>query len=456
MSLTSYVGLLAGAATLSIAGAGWSEMNTSEDAMSARIAALESEIQALKGSQGDQWLTEQRASEIRGLVQDVLADADTRASLLQSGMTGGWDKGFFLSSADGNYKLKISGWLQTRFVYNYQDQETGADPADRHRSGFENTRTRLVFDGHVVNPNWKYKVSGDFGRGSEGDPSGSAGLDLKDAYITHVCNDQFSVTAGQFKDPFLRETMVSSTRQLAVDRSIVDRAFTNDRVQGVMVTWKAGDAFKVYGTFTDGARSEDTTWETYDNETGAATLRAEWMAAGNWDQFEDFTSWQGDPFGFLLGAAFHYEKDEFGTTAGPEVETWEFTVDASVEFGGANLYGAFIYQNSDADAGSDTDNWGFVVQGGFFLAQDWELFGRFEWLDSDAYTGDELAILTVGVNKYFAKHAVKWSTDVGWSFNEVVDGNTLGTSVESLGWRNDAASDDDGEVVLRTQLQLMF
>jgi hypothetical protein len=428
-------------------------MNTSDDAMAARIAALESEIQALKASQGDQWLTEQRASEIRGLVQDVLADADTRASLLQSGMTGGWDKGFFLSSSDGNYKLKVSGWLQTRFVYNYQDREIGTGLDDSHRSGFENTRTRLVFDGHVVNPNWKYKISGDFGRGST--DGGGADLDLKDAFITHVCNENFSVTVGQFKNPYLRETLVSSFQQLAVDRSIVDRAFTNDRSQGVMVTWQA-DAFKVMGAFTDGAQTEDTPWETEDTEVGGFTARAEWMAAGNWDQFTDFTSWQGEQFGFLLGGAFHFERDEFGTTSGPETETWAFTVDASAEFGGGNIYGAFMYENNDDDATTDDDNWGAVVQGGIFLAQDWELFGRFEWLDADTEGTDELAILTVGVNKYFAKHAVKWTTDVGWAFNEVVAGNTLNTNAQSLGYIEDDTADDDGQLVVRTQLQLGF
>ena len=38
------------------------------------------EIAALRREDGDTWLTEQRAGEIRGIVQDVLADADTRTS----------------------------------------------------------------------------------------------------------------------------------------------------------------------------------------------------------------------------------------------------------------------------------------------------------------------------------------------------------------------------------------
>jgi hypothetical protein len=55
---------------------------------------MEAEIARLRAEKGDDWRTQQRAKQIRDLVQDVLADADTRATLLQSGATGGWDEGF--------------------------------------------------------------------------------------------------------------------------------------------------------------------------------------------------------------------------------------------------------------------------------------------------------------------------------------------------------------------------
>ena len=58
----------------------------------ARNAELESRLAALEAEKGAQWLTEQRAEQIRGLVQEVLADADTRASMLQ-GIAAGYDDG---------------------------------------------------------------------------------------------------------------------------------------------------------------------------------------------------------------------------------------------------------------------------------------------------------------------------------------------------------------------------
>ncbi|MHC4130325.1 MAG: hypothetical protein ACYSUA_19635, partial [Planctomycetota bacterium] len=66
-------------------------------------ARMADEIDELRTEVEDDWLTEQRADEIRNLVSDVLADADTRSSLLQDGMTAGWDEHFFLASPDGRF-----------------------------------------------------------------------------------------------------------------------------------------------------------------------------------------------------------------------------------------------------------------------------------------------------------------------------------------------------------------
>ncbi|MSR19313.1 MAG: hypothetical protein EXS00_09195, partial [Phycisphaerales bacterium] len=111
MNLTKFVASLAGG--LAITGAASAQANN--DALS-QIAELKAEIATLKTQNTDKWLTSERAEEIKGLVRDVLADADTRASLQGSGATAGYDDGFFVSSADGNFKLRINGLEQVRFV----------------------------------------------------------------------------------------------------------------------------------------------------------------------------------------------------------------------------------------------------------------------------------------------------------------------------------------------------
>ena len=71
------------------------------------VVNLQSEVSELK-NQDNKWLTEQRANQVRELVHDVLADADTRSMLQGSGITAGYDGGGYLQSADGNWKLKIN------------------------------------------------------------------------------------------------------------------------------------------------------------------------------------------------------------------------------------------------------------------------------------------------------------------------------------------------------------
>ncbi len=91
------------------------------DARSARWVVALSNVLA---QQGDKWLTEARAAEIRTLVSDVLADSETRSSLQGSGATAGYDDGFFMASPDGNWKFKINVLDQVRFVYNQNNQPT--------------------------------------------------------------------------------------------------------------------------------------------------------------------------------------------------------------------------------------------------------------------------------------------------------------------------------------------
>jgi len=433
-----------GAAALAPAFA-WAGTETDDD-LRARIAAMEQQLAALRAESGDTnrgWLSEQRATEIRALVQDVLADADSRASLLQDGATAGYNKNFFLQSADGNFLLKISGQMQFRYVFNHQDDEAAAD-GDTTRSGFENRRTKLTFEGNVLDPTWKYHVTGAFER-----DGGS--FVLEDAFVEKELSDEWSLMAGQFKLPFMREENMSSKRQLAVDRSLVNEEFNQDRSQGVQLTYQ-GEQFGFAAAFSDGFMSDNVGALVYDTEY-ALTGRAEFLAAGEWDQFKDFTSWRGSDFGLLIGGAAHFEKMEFGTVAGPEVERFTYTVDASAEFDGFNLFGAFVGNTLDDDAsgGVDLDQWGVVVQGGIFLTDECELFARYEFGDFDVDTVEDLSVVTVGVNKYWNKHNLKWTTDVGLGLDAV---NSPWSS-SGVGWRADTG-DEDGQIVVRSQLQLLF
>ena len=151
MSLTTRFGLVAGTTALAIAGTAFGGAESDNDALS-QIAELKRELAELKQQDSQDWLTEQRASEIRGIVQDVLADADTRTSFQNSGAMAGWNNGFFLASPDGNFKLNVSGLMQVRWTWNNAKGQTpanGASAGDENLWGFENGNTYLDFSGNV-------------------------------------------------------------------------------------------------------------------------------------------------------------------------------------------------------------------------------------------------------------------------------------------------------------------
>ena len=338
---------------------------------------------------------------------------------------------------------------------------------DEHRYGFEVRRARLSFSGHIIDPTWMYRIYGDFDR------DGGA-FELLEAWIAKDLGEGWTAKFGQMPVPFLREFLVGHTKQLAVDRSLLHSYFTATRGQGVALDYM-GDMFHFTAAFTDGANSLNTAWQDEDTEF-ALTGRAELKWAGNWNQFADFTSPQGSEYAGMAGVALHYQQQERGTgipdlfphtgqddsiNFNNEQELFALTVDASVELDGANLYGAFIYQSLDSDL-IDYDRYGFLVQGGYYFTEDWEGFVRYEWADFDmpdlywpgnwkVYSFDDLSVLTLGVNKYFAGHNVKWTTDLGYAFDRV----EFFAADSGAGYRSDTGG-DNGQIVFRTQLQLAF
>lgn len=425
--------LFAGASLLTPSAALASD-DRSVDELRQRVAELEAQV-AEMGSKDAGWMTEQRADEIRSLVRDVIADADTRASLLNaSGLS--YNDGFVFRSQDGDMEVAMSGQLQVRWVGNVQDDS--ADDSTRY--GVENRRTKINWSGNVYE--WGFEVTGAFDRSG-----GSFGLE--DAIIEREVADGVTLAFGQYKPPFMREELVSSKRQLAVDRSLVNEAFNQDRSQGVMLSVDASDNVRFAASIDDGFGNDSTAALAEDTEFSISG-RGEIMLDGGWRQFRDFTSAPGSDPGVMLGVAGHYQKDEYGTASGPEIEQFAFTADASIELDGANIFGAVVWQSLDDDAAVDFDQWGFVIQGGLYVTDDTELFGRFEWGDDD-FSEDDLTVVTIGVNKYYHSHSVKLSGDVGYAFENV---SSFWDS-SGVGWREDPA-DEDGQLVLRAQLQLLW
>lgn len=132
--------------------------------------------------------------------------------------TAGWDKGFFVRSQDDRFELKIHGRVQTRFTY---EKPEGGD----YESAFSIPRARIALQGNAYTPSLKYKLQLDFGKG---------GAALKDFLVDYrIVDGLLYVRAGQWKRPFSRQQLTSSSRQEFVDRASTDKEFDAGRDIGI-------------------------------------------------------------------------------------------------------------------------------------------------------------------------------------------------------------------------------
>ncbi len=429
----------------------------------------------------------------RAYAAELLADAGSRSSLLQSG-TAGHDGKFFMASGDGNYRLNISGATQFRYIMNFLDDDNSGTDDEDFANGFDLTRAFIDFTGNVINPETTFKIRGEFGEDGGGAYDSSVGnFNLQDAWGQHEFENGVSLRWGQFKAPVVYEEFyIDDVYQLAVDRSATNEFFSADYTQGVALSYRDDTWGGTLG-INDGANTDNTPFFSAAEADYALTARVDFLlAGGDWAAFNDFTSFRGnDTLDARLGGGIHWQTagDTAAFSAGvpamgatpavaasqigvADVDTLLYTIDLSIEGNGWNLFGAFIGSSVDIDAttpgGSDTDleNFGAVIQGGYFVADQWELFARWDaiFFDDDlspsggSNDDEDFHTLTGGFNYYFVpeSHAAKFSADLQWFFDEQANGSgSLGTLSPSQTTALVPSGEDD-EIALRFQMQLMF
>lgn len=389
----------------------------------------------------------QSQDEVRALVAEVMADADGRSSLLSAG-DGGHDGKFFIAG-DG-FRLNVGGALQFRYMVSVRDDNNA--PEDDFSNGFQMNDVRLNFSG-TIHKDWAFLVD------TQVDRDGG-GITLFEGYFGHNFANGVGLYAGQVKAPIVREDMTSNFKQLAVDRAPSTDVMRPDIVKAIWLSYSA-ESWRTWVTFNSGAGTRNTDFNTASNADYGFSGRVEFLFAGKWDQFGDFTSPKGSDFGTMLGLAAHYQGPH-NTPAFGDVDTSVFlyTADIGLEGDGWNFFGSLIGRHIDADSfagDTELDDFSFVLQGGVMITDSWELFGRYDALLLDDERGTEedfYSFLTVGLNKYFAGHAAKATFDVVYSFEKTSDLTGLGLVPNTdQGLLGDT---EEGEFVFRAQFQLLF
>lgn len=348
-----------------------------------QLTTLQNRLNAVEAREATQ-------AEVARTSNAVSADASSRSQFLQAeGVVAGYNKGFFIQSADGAFSFKPGLQFQFRSVTNYR-QNAPDDDKDT-QNGFEIRRARFRFDGNAFSKDLTYSFVFDTSRTS-GSPA------LLDGYIGYRFATEWAFKAGQFKESWTHEKDISAFNQLAVDRSLVDTLLggnLTDRVQGVALVYGSKtNPLRAELTFSDGANSKNTDFTDTNGANFGVGGRVEYRFSGDWDAYKDFTA-KGDKEDLLVaGAGFDYT--EYG-----DEDVARVTVDAQYELTSGWAFYAGVIGNFDF-GDDDTQSYGGVAQVAYLIDDHWEAFGRYDivYLDDDVADDNTYSELAVGANYY--------------------------------------------------------
>ncbi len=366
-------------------------------------------------------------------------EAEYRASLLADASV---RDDLSLVTDDGRFSLDFGLHGQARFTSAFAQEPVGGD--EDVTLGGSIRRNKLKFKGNAGSEDVTYDIN-------FATAGGGSSIILENMFVTFKHGDGWATRVGQGKSRYWHERSVSSSKQLAVDRSRVARVLDQGYSQFVELS-KTTDRWRVFATVSEGLRTQNSDFTSEASDVGF-TLRGETrIGDASWSAFGDFISFPGADDGLMLGAVVHFETGgETGGTADRDI----FSVigDATYKGDGWNAHAAGIYRSTDN--GIDLGDAGVLVQGGVFIDERNEVFARWDTVfsDSDRMGSDTFSTLTGGLNHYLFEnsHAATISGDVQYLFDETT-GELIG-GTPSLGQVLDA---DSGQVVIRVQLEVVF
>ena len=298
--------------------------------------------------------------------------------------------------------VQIGGVAQVRYTYSTSNNTA---------YGFDLPYVRLDVHGDVGN-GFNYRIS----------PSadGNGDVTLQNAFVGYTVeqNKDFNVKVGQFRPQFMIELNGNDEDVVAANRSVVANTLGQTFTQGAELGWSHGPVCATVA-FTDGVDHVNTVVDPVNNNYGV-TARVAWNIINDAASGNKVT----------VGAGINHE-DDFDV----------YTVDAGWTW---KKFSAML-EYAHADTSISNAVVGTVA---YECVANVEPFVRGEWAQVSG--GEDLSIVTGGVNYYpTANKAVKWTNQVGYSFNSV--SGVWDTT--NTGW---AAGGDDGDVVVVSQLQVSF
>ncbi len=384
----------------------------------------------------------------------------TSLALASGGAVGGDDvREYTLSSADYRSlsladakkpKVKIGFQSQTRYQFNQRDSDstTLASPDDDLTIGFVQRRTKLKLAGDVSD-----SIKGRAIISIDRD-GGKAKLDTM-AIIWKV-NESFTLTFGQFKTHVLWEENVAWSRQLLQERSATNETFNQDRSQAVEATF-LGDRWRFRTSVSDGFNTGNTPFNSSSEADVALAGRFEYrFGDAGFDAYDTFSSFRGARAGWRVGGALHWQTmGETNPSSPMSADMLTATGDLQLVGDGWNAFGAFVFRSADSGT-ADFDDYGAVVQGGVFLSDQFEAFGRWDAVFADddrGATGGDFHSVAAGVNYYLIPESL--AARFTLALSATLD-PTTGSIVSTSDGHNLLADSESAQIGVILQAQFLF
>jgi hypothetical protein len=411
------------------------------------IEALRLEIEALR-------------AEIRTLTTDADKDAGTQAT--PPSHQGpehravfpelAHESQFVLRSHDGDFSFGIDGLIVFRYEYNHRSDDGTGSSDDDH--GFQITGTRINMRGHL------YRDFGYWVRFNADNPDNGGVVAVDAAMLIYHINEDATIVVGQFPNLLTREQGIPVDQLQVAESSPTNYTFDPFAYQGVMLALHS-PRLVFRAIVNDGFRSLSNSAFNSASADWALAGQLSWMAVGDeddWPRFNSFTSRRGGDFAWLLNGAFHVQDGATNLDPlGRESDMFLAIGESSFEGDGWNLYASGYYQRTDPSTdGIRATDLGFVLQGGVWVAEHVELYGRYDITipDDDRPTeGEEFRTLTAGAGYYPFPDTdnIKISTELLYMFDAEANSIVAPSLLSSV-----RASPDGDQWGVRVQIHLRW
>ncbi|MCL2640252.1 MAG: OprO/OprP family phosphate-selective porin [Phycisphaerales bacterium] len=450
-----------------------SPAHANED-LATELKALKARITELEEKQNNNWLSEERTIQIRGIVEGVLADAQKQKSS-SSSPDFGYNNGFFIQSPDKKNKLQITGNLQFRYVYAHSEvrnrEAFAAEPAHGDASAFGFRRARLYFSGNVLDPNLIFMVSGDFGAAA------GSNFEMLDTFIGYNFTPALKVKAGSMTIPFTYAEL-NSSGIIAPEAASTHAPFNAGRTLGISLY---GDLIKDELAYevqiSNGSRSHTAGRPPYNSDNRPAFYgRLEWAGNGNMRELKTESDNKGSKdFIWLLGVAAGYEEqapnDPFtlarrttlalnglSTDRSPGFRNispvqgalYRGTADFHAKYQGLAVAATVYAQHLNSDVplfnnSSTITQIGYTLQAGYMIVPEkLELIARFGQVLTPGLP-NRMEEYTVGANYYLYGQNAKFQLAATFVPNEAIGDQNGANTIQNT-----------QDVILQAQLSLRF